>query len=46
MNLLIYASSLCYSRHIEDEPFVKSDKTNFIYITLFTKYLVLYDNLM
>ena len=45
MNLLISTSSLGYSRHIEDKLFVKSIRNKFkAHITLFTKYITLYNN--
>ena len=44
MNLLIFASSLDSLRRIKDEPLVKSIKNKFQpYVTLFTKYLTLYN---
>ena len=43
MNLLVSTFSLGYSRHIEDEQFIKSARNKFKpQIILFTKYLVLY----
>ena len=42
---LIYAVSLHHSKCIKNEPFVKSTRSKFQpYITLFTKYLALYNN--
>ena len=42
---LIYAFSLHHSKCIKNEPFVKSTRNKFQpYITLFTKYLALYNN--
>ena len=43
MDLLIFTSSLGYSKCIGDDPFISSAKNKFQpYITLFTKYLALY----
>ena len=45
MDLFIYDSSLCHSRHIDDEAYVKSTRNKFQpHITLFTKYIKLYNN--
>ena len=45
MNLLVFAFSLGHSKHIEDEPFIRSTGNKFYpQIMLFTKYLDLYNN--
>ena len=45
MDLLIFTSSLDYLSRIEDEPFLRSTRNKFQpRVTLFTKYIALYNN--
>ena len=46
MNLLVSTSSLGYLGCAEDETFVRGTRNKFLqlHITLFTKYLTLYNN--